>query len=442
MRDLLRRDFNRIEHLLPMRWRGVVSRLSSRLTLAMMVMVIVTALVVEFINYRGFAIPSLLVGLAAAAGAVIMAIAIARSLTRPLRQMTAAVQAFGRNEPMQLPANAAGEIGVLVQAFEQLVADIKSRSVALAGYAKRESLYAAAVHSSNLAFLTTDRDGRITGWNHGAENLFGYSAGEAIGRDMEMLVPPERRDEIPIIRERFRTGQRIDNMNTVRVAKGGRPIHVIFDISPLRTPTDELVGSSAIARDVTDQRLVEELFKLAVEACPSGMMMVDRSGRIVMVNSEIEHLFGYRREELINRPVEMLLPHDMRAGHAKLRAAYTKESHIRNLGKNRELVGLHRDGGEFPVEIELNPIPIRDGLLILAVVVDISDRKRNERHEGRVCRHRQPRIAHAFDLCHRLAGAAGGRRRRTIAGSSGAAGRHRTQQRPTADQAYQRHPRH
>ncbi len=379
MPGLLTRSFDRIERLLPVRWRGTLSRLSTRLTLAMVLMVVATALAVELVNYRGIELAVLLAGTGAVICAVLLAVLISRSLTRPLRQMTAAVQAFGRNEPMHLPTDAVGEIGVLVQAFEHLVAAIKSRSLALAGYAERETLYAAAVHSSNLAFLTTDRAGAITGWNPGAERLFGYSAEEAIGRDVEMLVPPERRDEIAMIRDKFCRGQRIDNLSTVRLAKGGRPIHVVFDISPLCTPTNELVGSSAIIRDVTEQRLAEELFKLAVEACPSGMMMIDRSGHIVMVNSEAEHLFGYSREELIGRPVEMLVPKDLRPDHARQRAEFVKQPRIRGMDKGRELVGLHRDGSEFPVEIGLYPVHIRDGLLILAVVVDISERKRNER---------------------------------------------------------------
>jgi PAS domain S-box-containing protein len=328
---------------------------------------------------RAIRYASLLAAFAAAVGAVVMAVLLARSLTRPLREMTAAVQAFGRNEPMRLPASAAGEIGVLVQAFKKLVDDIKSRSAALAGYAKREELYAAAVQSSNLGFLTTNTFGIITGWNPGSERLFGYSAEEAIGRGVEMLVPPERRDEIAMIREKCRTGERIDNFATIRVGKGGKPIHVLFDISPLHAPTGELVGSSGIMRDVTEQRLAEELFELAVEACPTGMMMVDRGGRIVMVNSEVEHLFGYRRDELMGQPVEMLVPIDMRAGHKKLRSDFSKRPQSRKTGMGRDLMGMRKDGSEFALEIELNPIHIREGLLILAVVVDISERKRAER---------------------------------------------------------------
>ena len=243
----------------------------------------------------------------------------------------------------------------------------------------REALYAAAVHSWSLAFLSTDRDGIITGWNPGAENLFGYGAAEAVGRDIEAVVRPYRDDEVGIVRDKFRAGERIPNFATVSATKECAPIHLVFDISPLRSPTNSHVGASAIVHDVTEQRLAEELFRLAVEASPSGMMMIDRSGRIVMVNREIERLFGYRRDELMSRPVEILVPANLRVLHVALRAEFAQRSESRKMGKGRELVGLRKDGSEFPVEIALNAVQIRDGLLILAVIVDITERRKNER---------------------------------------------------------------
>src|ERR1035441_514811 len=95
-------------------------------------------------------------------------------------------------------------------------------------------LMTAAVQSSNLAFLATDINGIITGWNQSAERLFGYSANEAIGCGTEMLVPDDRRHQVETIRGKFRAGERIDNMATVRLGKGGKPIHVVLDISPLQ----------------------------------------------------------------------------------------------------------------------------------------------------------------------------------------------------------------
>lgn len=99
---------------------------------------------------------------------------------------------------------------------------IHRQPAALSGYAQRKALYAAAVHCSNLAFLTTDSNGIITGWNPGAERLFGYSAHEVIGRDIAALVPADRRDEIAMIRDKFRGGGRIENFPTVRLTKAGR----------------------------------------------------------------------------------------------------------------------------------------------------------------------------------------------------------------------------
>jgi PAS domain S-box-containing protein len=327
---------------------------------------------------RAVAYAALLAGLAVAIGALVFAVLIARSLTRPLRQLTAAVQAFGRDEPMALPTHAAGEIGVLVREFGLLVDGIKSRSMAIDRYAKRESLYAAAVHSASLAFLTTDSDAIITAWNPGAERLFGYLADEVIGRDVEMLIPADRRGDIADIRGKCQDGEWIKNYATMRVGKSGKPIDVIIDISPLRSPTGQLVGSTAIIRDITEQRLAEELFHIAVEGSPSGMLMVDRAGKIVMVNGEIEKLFGYQRDELLGQGIEILVPHHLRANHMKLREQFIKHEIGGPVVRGRHLSGLRKDGSEFFAEIELNAVHARDGIVVLANIMDVSERRRAE----------------------------------------------------------------
>lgn len=121
-----------------------------------------------------------------------------------------------------------------------------------------------------------------------------------------------------------------------------------------------------------------ELFRLAVEACPSGMVMIDHGGRIVMVNAEIERLFGYERVELIGQAVEILIPEKMRLRHAGHRAAFEHRPERRSMGQGRDLFARRKDGSEFPVEVGLNPIPTQDGLLILGAVLDLSERKRVE----------------------------------------------------------------
>jgi len=123
----------------------------------------------------------------------------------------------------------------------------------------------------------------------------------------------------------------------------------------------------------------EERFRLAVETCPNGMMMCDEAGTMVMVNSEVERLFGYRREELIGRSVDILVPERLRRQHLRHRDHFARHTERRPMGHNRDLMGLRKDGSEFPVEIGLNPIRTRDGIIVLSTIVDISERKRLER---------------------------------------------------------------
>jgi PAS domain S-box-containing protein len=140
-----------------------------------------------------------------------------------------------------------------------------------------------------------------------------------------------------------------------------------------------VIGIANTTRDRSDESFAEEKFRLAVEACPSGMVMTDSAGTIVLTNTAIERLFGYPRDELIGRRIEILIPQRLRAEYHKQRAAFALDPQTRRVQPNRELFGLHRDGAEFPVELWLNPIHVRDGLFVLSVIVDISERKRMDR---------------------------------------------------------------
>ena len=140
-------------------------------------------------------------------------------------------------------------------------------------------------------------------------------------------------------------------------------------------------------RDFNDRGLAEEKFRLAVEACPNGMVMFDGHGKTVMVNTEIERQFGYRRESLIGQPVDMLIPVRLRGQYALHREAVNYLPEVCRIGADPNLFGLRRNGSEFPIEVGLTPIRLSDGLLVLAVIVDVSERKDSEKHlaqmEGR-----------------------------------------------------------
>ncbi|HEY3933299.1 MAG TPA: PAS domain S-box protein [Gemmatimonadales bacterium] len=246
------------------------------------------------------------------------------------------------------------------------------------GDAERLRLFSAIIESSSDAIYTKTLDGIITSWNPGAERMYGYTAVEAIGRHIELVVPEQQRPELQQILERLRAGAPVSGVETVRRTKAGRDIDVSLTISPVRSDDGELIGSSGIARDITGRKSLEARFTLAIEAAPNGMMIVDAGGRIQYVNREIERLFGYSRDELIGSPVERLVPSPSRAAHPGLRAGFVAHPARRFMGVGRDLFGEHKDGSAVPVEIGLNPITTPDGLLVLASVVDISARKKAE----------------------------------------------------------------
>jgi PAS domain S-box-containing protein len=138
-------------------------------------------------------------------------------------------------------------------------------------------------------------------------------------------------------------------------------------------------AESALEQTAQRERLFTEKFRLAVEACPSGMIMVDRAGNMVLVNTEVERLFGYPRDELMGRSVDILVPERLRGQHGRHRDAFTRVPETRRMFAGRDLFGRRRDGTEFPVEVGLNPIHTSEGLLVLAVIVDVSERKRMDR---------------------------------------------------------------
>src|SRR5688572_5034252 len=134
---------------------------------------------------------------------------------------------------------------------------------------------AAIVESSDDAIVSKTLEGVITSWNKGAERIFGYTAEEAVGRSITMLIPADRQAEEPEILRRILTGERVDHFETIRQRKDGRLINVSVTISPVRGPGGRIIGASKVARDVTEQKRVEQELKAAKEAAEAASRAKD-----------------------------------------------------------------------------------------------------------------------------------------------------------------------
>jgi PAS domain S-box-containing protein len=123
---------------------------------------------------------------------------------------------------------------------------------------------------------------------------------------------------------------------------------------------------------------LERRLRAAVESSPSGLLMIDGDGKIILINREVERLFGYAREELLGKSFDVLVPERYRGTHGGFRQGFLASPKVRSMGVGRELFGLRKDGQEVPVEIGLTPVATEEGLFVLSSIVDISARKRAE----------------------------------------------------------------
>ncbi|MCA9410448.1 MAG: PAS domain S-box protein [Candidatus Omnitrophica bacterium] len=129
-----------------------------------------------------------------------------------------------------------------------------------------------------------------------------------------------------------------------------------------------------LAQANVELRKTEQLLRTVLESAPNGLILINQWGTISLVNRETENLFGYDRKDLIGQPIEMLLPARFREGHQRFREEYFQNPLTRPMGAGRDLYGVRKDGGEFPVEIGLNPIETETGKMVLGSVVDITER--------------------------------------------------------------------
>ncbi len=236
------------------------------------------------------------------------------------------------------------------------------------------------VHASSDAAVVSDDEGRIVFVNRGAEKLFGYEALELLGRPVEVLIPTEQRGRHEDLRQAFSNNPRrrplLSGMQLYGCRKDGTNFRAEIALTPVRTSEGTLVASTVRAIDVDNQS--EAYFRTLLESAPDAMIIVDQRGKMTVVNGQAESMFGYDREEMLGQSIEMLLPERLRSVHKSHRKGFLKGPELRTMGDGQELIGLRRDGAEFPVEISLSPVSTSSGMFVSSVIRDVTARKEME----------------------------------------------------------------
>ncbi|TJY56604.1 PAS domain S-box protein [Sinimarinibacterium sp. CAU 1509] len=238
--------------------------------------------------------------------------------------------------------------------------------------------YRDLVESAPDGMVLIDAEGRIVLVNAQAERLFGYSRHELIGLAVEQLVPDKYRSGHLMRREGFFAEPRAREMGVgVELPgrrKDGTEFPVEISLSPIRT--DRGLFVMAAIRNASDRKRANDKFRALLETAPDAIVIIDDKGVIRLVNAQTERLFGYHRDSLIGKPIEVLIPERLRARHIDHRVGYFDTPKVREMGAGQELLGRRKDSSEFPVEISLSPLDTEEGTWATAAVRDVSDRKR------------------------------------------------------------------
>ncbi|HSB12335.1 MAG TPA: PAS domain S-box protein [Blastocatellia bacterium] len=247
-----------------------------------------------------------------------------------------------------------------------------------------QAFLAAIIESSQDAIISKRLDGTIISWNAAAERLFGYTADEAIGQPITLIIPPERHDEEKAIIERLLRGERIEHFETVRMSKSGRRIDISLMISPVRDDSGRIIAASKVARDITDRKLAEralleseERFRFLAETIPSIVWTAAPDGTITYVNQRwLEYCGLTPGQNSKNWPELVLHPDDYERCVTAWREALREGKKYEIEVRNRRHDGAYR-------WFVTRALPLRNGLGQIVswfgVTTDIHDQK--ETHE-------------------------------------------------------------
>ena len=243
----------------------------------------------------------------------------------------------------------------------------------------------ALIDSSDDAIISKTLDGIITFWNRGAERIFGWTAAEAVGRHITLIIPEERHAETDEVLARVRRGERVEHFETIRVARNGQRLNISLTVSPIKDDAGRIVGASKIARDITPQRrgeISQARLAALVDSSDDAIISKTLDGVITSWNAGAERIFGWTAAEAVGRHITLIIPDDRRAEEDEVLARIRRGERVDHF----ETIRVARNGHRLNISLTISPIRDGTGQILGAskIARDVTERRLMEEERERL----------------------------------------------------------